>query len=62
MLDVDLFDYGALPPYVTSSRDQELLQITRRQRKQFCGSTSSLTGLLSHCYYCLLYTSDAADE
>ena len=53
MLDVDLFDYGALPPYVTSSRDQELLQITRRQRKKFCGSTSSLTGLLSHCYYAL---------
>lgn len=51
VLDVDLFDYSALPPYVTSSKDAELLEITRRHQKKYCGSTSSLTGLLSQCYY-----------
>lgn len=53
MLDVDLFDYGALPPYLTSSKDPELLAITKKYGKRFCGSTSSMTGLLSHCYYLL---------
>lgn len=53
VLDVDLFDYGALPPYLTSSRDPELLEITEKQGKRYCGSTSSMTGLLSHCYYLL---------
>ena len=53
VLDVDLFDYSALPPYLTSSRDQELLDITKKQEKKYCGSTSSMTGLLSHCYYLL---------
>ncbi|WFD26010.1 hypothetical protein MNAN1_000985 [Malassezia nana] len=53
VLDVDLFDYSALPPYLTSSRDEELLQITKRQKRKYCGSTSSMTGLLSHCYYLL---------
>lgn len=53
VLDVDLFDYSALPPYLTSSRDQELLDITKQQEKRYCGSTSSMTGLLSHCYYLL---------
>lgn len=53
VLDVDLFDYSALPPYLTSSKDPELLKITKKQGKRFCGSTSSLTGLLSHCYYLL---------
>ncbi|WFD18992.1 hypothetical protein MCAP1_001205 [Malassezia caprae] len=53
VLDVDLFDYSALPPYLTSSRDQELLDITKKQEKRYCGSTSSMTGLLSHCYYLL---------
>lgn len=53
VLDVDLFDYDALPPYLTSSKDPELLEVAKRQGKKFCGSTSSMTGLLSHCYYLL---------
>lgn len=53
VLDVDLFDYDALPPYLTSSKDPELLEITKKQGKKYCGSTSSMTGLLSHCYYLL---------
>ncbi|KAL4402548.1 mitochondrial RNA 5'-end processing protein [Malassezia pachydermatis] len=53
VLDVDLFDYSALPPYLTSSRDPELLEITKKQKMKYCGSTSSMTGLLSHCYFLL---------
>ncbi|WFD43312.1 hypothetical protein MPSI1_001973 [Malassezia psittaci] len=51
VLDVDLFDFDALPPYLTSSKDPELLAITKKHHKRFCGSTSSMTGLLSQCYF-----------
>ncbi|WFD30894.1 hypothetical protein MSPP1_001918 [Malassezia sp. CBS 17886] len=53
VLDVDLFDYNTLPRYLTSSRDPELLEITKKEGMKYCGSTSSLTGLLSHCYFLL---------
>lgn len=51
ILDVDLFDYAALPPYVTSSMDPELATLTQRHQKKYCGSTSSMTSLLSQCYF-----------
>ncbi|EPQ26145.1 uncharacterized protein PFL1_06353 [Pseudozyma flocculosa PF-1] len=51
ILDVDLFDYEALTPYVTSSKDPELETLTKRHGSRFCGSTSSMTGLLSQCYF-----------
>ncbi|WFC99222.1 hypothetical protein MYAM1_001966 [Malassezia yamatoensis] len=51
VLDVDLFDFDALPPYLTSSKDPELLAMTKKHHKRFCGSTSSMTGLLSQCYF-----------
>lgn len=51
--DVDLFDYGALPAYVTSSADMELIEIAQKQGARFCGSTSSLTSIFSHCYFLL---------
>ncbi|KAK0544455.1 hypothetical protein OC846_004850 [Tilletia horrida] len=51
VLDPDLFDYDALPPYITSSEDNELHEVTRRSNARYCGSTSSLTALLSHCYF-----------
>ncbi|KDN51295.1 Pet127-domain-containing protein, partial [Tilletiaria anomala UBC 951] len=53
VLDVDLFDYETLPPYITSSHDQELAQLAKNHSAKFVGSTSSLTGLLSHCYFLL---------
>jgi hypothetical protein len=49
--DVDLFDYQALPPYITSSVDEELREIAQREHAQFCGSTSSLTSMLSQVYF-----------
>ncbi|PWN54077.1 Pet127-domain-containing protein [Violaceomyces palustris] len=51
VLDVDLFDYAALSPYITSSQDKELLELARRHDRKFSGSTSSMTGLLSQCYF-----------
>lgn len=51
ILDVDLFDYAALPPYVTSSKDPELATLTQKHNKKYCGSTSSMTSLLSQCYF-----------
>ncbi|TKY87767.1 hypothetical protein EX895_003348 [Sporisorium graminicola] len=51
ILDVDLFDYAALPPYVTSSKDPELATLTKKHQKKYCGSTSSMTSLLSQCYF-----------
>ncbi|CAO1629068.1 unnamed protein product [Sympodiomycopsis kandeliae] len=49
--DVDLFDFQALTPYITSSQDKELLQLAKDHNARFCGSTSSLTGMLSHVYF-----------
>lgn len=51
--DVDLFDYGALPAYVTSSADMELIEIAQKQGAKWCGSTSSLTSIFSHAYFLL---------
>ncbi|PWZ01601.1 Pet127-domain-containing protein, partial [Testicularia cyperi] len=51
ILDVDLFDYAALPPYITSSKDPELAKLTKQHGKKYCGSTSSMTSLLSQCYF-----------
>lgn len=53
LYDVDLFDYSALPPYLTSSIDEELAKLTQKHAKRYSGSTSSLTALLSHIYFCI---------
>jgi hypothetical protein len=42
VLDVDLFDYDTLPPYITSSKDNELAQLAQKHKSKFVGSTSSL--------------------
>ncbi|CAD6886753.1 unnamed protein product [Tilletia controversa] len=51
ILDPDLFDYDALPPYITSSQDKELETIAKKNEARYCGSTSSMTALLSQCYF-----------
>ncbi|ORX73734.1 Pet127-domain-containing protein [Linderina pennispora] len=45
------FDYDKLTPYITSSKDQTLMQYARDRKKQFVGSTSSMTHVLSHLYF-----------
>ncbi|KAJ2904004.1 hypothetical protein GGI21_004356, partial [Coemansia aciculifera] len=45
------FDYDKLTPYITSSKDKTLMSHARRSKKQFVGSTSSMTHVLSHLYF-----------
>jgi Mitochondrial protein Pet127 len=47
------FDYEALYEFITSSRDTTLVQIARECGAKYVGSTSSLTGVLSHFHYLL---------
>ncbi|KAJ1960188.1 hypothetical protein GGI12_003937 [Dipsacomyces acuminosporus] len=45
------FDYDKLTPYITSSKDEALMRYARMRRRQFVGSTSSMTHVLSHLYF-----------
>ncbi|KAL1917937.1 uncharacterized protein VTP21DRAFT_3771 [Calcarisporiella thermophila] len=45
------FDYDALAPYITSSKDKILENLAREHQKRYIGSTSSMTHVLSHFYY-----------
>ncbi|SAL97925.1 hypothetical protein [Absidia glauca] len=47
----DDFDYEAMQPYRTSSKDEKLIEMARDQGARFVGSTSSLSGILSHIYF-----------
>jgi len=40
------FEFGKLPQYVTSSKDEVLKEVTKREGKMFSGSTSSTVGML----------------
>lgn len=51
IMPVSEFDYDALKEYITSSKDTKLRDLAAKHDKKFCGSTSSLTGLLSHFHY-----------
>ncbi|KAG0055388.1 hypothetical protein BGZ83_008780 [Gryganskiella cystojenkinii] len=45
------FDYNALPAYKTSSMDPSLLNVTKKHKAKYMGSTSSMTSILSQFYY-----------
>ncbi|ORZ15867.1 mitochondrial protein Pet127-domain-containing protein [Absidia repens] len=45
------FDYEAIQPYITSSKDKNLIQMAKDQKARYVGSTSSLSGILSHLYF-----------
>ncbi|KAJ7505395.1 mitochondrial protein Pet127-domain-containing protein [Mycena galericulata] len=45
------FAFERLPGFIKSSRDEDLRTLAKRQNRIFAGSTSSLTGMLSHCYF-----------
>jgi len=49
----DQFNFDALTPYVTSSRDQQLVQLAHQNQRKYCGSTSSMTQTLSQIYLML---------
>jgi hypothetical protein len=47
------FDFDALSEYKTSSKDEDLLALTRQQGTKFTGSTSSMSSMLQHFHYLL---------
>ncbi|ORY16181.1 mitochondrial protein Pet127-domain-containing protein [Clohesyomyces aquaticus] len=47
------FNFDALSEYKTSSKDEDLLAITRNLGTKFTGSTSSMSGILTHFHYLL---------
>ncbi|KAH8552785.1 mitochondrial protein Pet127-domain-containing protein [Umbelopsis sp. PMI_123] len=47
------FDYDALAPYITSSRDSSLRDMAKQLGKQYVGSTSSISAALSQIYFML---------
>ena len=53
IMPVSEFNFDALNPYVTSSQDLLLRELGRREGKRYIGSTSSLTGILTHFHYLL---------
>lgn len=53
IMPVDEFDFDALSEYKTSSKDEDLLAITRELGVKFTGSTSSMSGVLQHFHFLL---------
>ncbi|KAF9527551.1 mitochondrial protein Pet127-domain-containing protein [Crepidotus variabilis] len=47
------FAFERLTGFVKSSRDEELRALAKREGKKYAGSTSSLSGMLSHIYFLL---------
>ncbi|KAI9464309.1 mitochondrial protein Pet127-domain-containing protein [Boletus coccyginus] len=45
------FAFERVTGFIKSSMDNDLWKIAKQHKRQFAGSTSSLTGLLSHCYF-----------
>lgn len=51
IMPVKEFDFSLLKKFITSSRDETLLQVTKTEEKKYTGSTSSMTAALSHFHY-----------
>ncbi|KAH8998517.1 mitochondrial protein Pet127-domain-containing protein [Lactarius akahatsu] len=51
IIPVKNFAFERLPPFLPSSRDQDLHVVAKREGRKYAGSTSSMTGLLSQLYY-----------
>ncbi|KAG5983220.1 hypothetical protein E4U55_000509 [Claviceps digitariae] len=53
IMPVKEFDYSALKDYVTSSKDDKLRELCKKHGLKYCGSTSSMTSILSHFHFLL---------
>lgn len=53
IMPVDQFDWNALKGFVSSSADTKLRRTTIAHGKKYCGSTSSMTSMLSHFHFLL---------
>lgn len=50
-MPVDEFDFEALGAYITSSKDETLINLAHESGAKYVGSTSSMTSILSHLHY-----------
>lgn len=53
LISPDEFNFDALTPYITSSRDEQLINLAHENQRKYCGSTSSMTQTLSQIYLML---------
>ena len=53
IMPVDEFDFDALKAYITSSKDTKLREMAKKHGAKYCGSTSSMTAMLSHLHFLL---------
>ena len=53
IMPVEEFDFDALSEYKTSSKDEDLLNITRKLGVKYTGSTSSMSSVLQHFHFLL---------
>lgn len=53
IMPVDQFDFDALKEFVSSSEDSKLRGMSNAHGKKYCGSTSSMTAIMSHFHYLL---------
>jgi hypothetical protein len=53
IMPVKDFDFQALRKYITSSEDATLINMAKKAKKKYTGSTSSMTSTLSHFHYLL---------
>ncbi|KAK8041398.1 hypothetical protein PG994_014405 [Apiospora phragmitis] len=53
IMPIQEFDFNALKQYITSSKDETLINIARENNKRYTGSTSSMTAMLAHFHYLL---------
>lgn len=53
IMPVTEFDFDALSEYVTSSEDKKLCDLAKQVNKRYIGSSSSMTGILSHFHFLL---------
>lgn len=53
IMSIKDFDFDKLPAYVPSGKDSQLARLASKHHKTYTGSTSSLTGLLTHLHFML---------
>lgn len=53
IMPVEEFDFDVLKEYITSSKDAKLRELCAEHGLKYCGSTSSMTSILSHFHFLL---------
>ncbi|KAK4156308.1 mitochondrial protein Pet127-domain-containing protein [Chaetomidium leptoderma] len=53
IMPIKEFDFNAIKQYVTSSKDNTLIQTAAEHNKKYTGSTSSMTSTLAHFHFLL---------